>query len=125
MTVGEQEAHAGGRIVRPYTMTGGRTGVGETLIALEALVVATPNGMRMRRRFRWESARIIEHARREVAIVELAALLEVPVGVIRVLTSDLLERGAVIITEPPSELAGDTEGYTDLLQKVLDGLRSL
>lgn len=126
MTVSERdEAHVVGRMVRPYTMTGGRTGVGETLIALEALVVATANGMRMRRRFRWESAKIIEHARREVAIIELAALLEVPVGVVRVLTADLVERGAVTITEPPSEVTGDTEGYTDLLQKVLDGLRSL
>lgn len=120
-----QRIQIGGRMVRPYTMTGGRTGAGETLIALEALVVATADGMRMRRRFKWESAQIIEHARREVAIIELAALLEVPIGVIRVLTADLAERGAVTITDPPSELSGDAEGYTDLLQKVLDGLKSL
>jgi hypothetical protein len=102
-----------------------RIQIGETLIALEALVVATTDGMRMRRRFKWESAQIIEHARREVAIIELAALLEVPIGVIRVLTADLAARGAVTITDPPSELSGDAEGYTDLLQKVLDGLKSL
>lgn len=120
-----QRVQIGGRMVRPYTMTGGRTATGDDLIALEALVVATPEGMRMRRRFKWESAEIIEHARREVAIIELAALLEVPIGVVRVLAADLVDRGAVTITEPPSELAGDSEGYTDLLQKVLDGIKSL
>lgn len=120
-----QRIQIGGRIVRPYTMTGGRIAQGEDLIALEALVVATPEGMRMRRRFKWESAEIVNHARREVAIVELAALLEVPVGVIRVLTADLAARGAVTITEPPSDLADDAEGYTDLLTKVLDGIKSL
>jgi hypothetical protein len=120
-----QKVQIGGRIVRPYTMTGGRSGTGGSLIALEALVIATAEGMRMRRRFKWESAEIIEHARREVAVIELAALLEVPIGVIRVLTADLAARGAVTITDPPSELVGDSEGYTDLLNKVLDGLKSL
>lgn len=112
-------------MVRPYTMTGGRTGAGESIIALEALVIATPDGMRMRRRFKWEAAEIIEHARREVAIIELAALLAVPIGVVRVLAADLVGHGAVTITDPPAELTGDAVGYTDLLQKVLDGIKSL
>ena len=42
------ESDMGGRIVRPYTMTGGRSGVGLPNIALEALVAVTPAGMRMR-----------------------------------------------------------------------------
>lgn len=120
------EPGAGGRIVRPYTMTGGRTAT-EVPIALEALVAATPAGMRMRREFKWESAEIIANSRRETAVIELAALLEVPVGVIRVLADDLRSQGAVTITEPPSELVTDTGGevYTDLLHKVLDGIKSL
>lgn len=119
--------HTGGRIVRPYTMTGGRAGTGAPPIALEALVAATPHGMRTRRRFKWESAEIIAKSRGEVAVIELAALLEVPIGVIRVLADDLRSQGAVTITEPPSELLGDTddEVYTNLLQKVLDGIKSL
>ena len=120
------EPGTGGRIVRPYTMTGGRT-VTEVPIALEALVAATPAGMRMRREFKWESAEIIAKSRRETAVIELAALLEVPVGVIRVLVDDMRSQGAVTITEPPSELVTDTGGevYTDLLHKVLDGIKSL
>jgi len=114
-----------GRIVRPYTMTGGRTGSDLPRIALEALVTATPAGMRMRTRFRWESADIITHTRKETAIIELAALLEVPIGVVRVLAADLADKGAVTITDPPSETDVTSDGYTDLLQKVLDGIKSL
>jgi hypothetical protein len=121
------ETHTGGRIVRPYTMTGGRSGVGLPMMALEALVAVTPVGMRMRHQFRWEAAEIIANSRSETAIIELAALLEVPIGVVRVLTADLLDQGAVKITDPASESvakAGDP-GYTELLQKVLDGINAL
>ncbi|HXV72681.1 MAG TPA: DUF742 domain-containing protein [Acidimicrobiia bacterium] len=114
----------GGRMVRPYTMTGGRTSVGERPIALEALVVATAEGVRNRHRYRWESAEIIILSRKEMAVIELAALLDVPIGVVKVLTGDLLEQGAVTVTDPPTA-ATEGEGYTDLLNKVLDGIKSL
>lgn len=116
-----------GRIVRPYTMTGGRAGTQMPPIALEALVAATPEGMRRRREYKWESAEIIRRSRQETAVIELAALLEVPIGVIRVLADDLRGQGAVRITDPPSQLVTDENGevYTDLLRKVLDGIKSL
>ena len=113
-------------MVRPYTITGGRTGGEGDLIALEALVSATLEGLRLRWRFRWESAKIIELSRNETAVIELAALLEVPIGVVRVLVADLREKGAVNITEPPSEgMQGDRSEYAELLSKVLDGIKSL
>jgi hypothetical protein len=56
-----QKVQIGGRMVRPYTMTRGRSGVAMPLVALEALVAATPLGLRMRHRFKWESAEIIIH----------------------------------------------------------------
>jgi hypothetical protein len=121
------EPQVGGRIVRPYTMTGGRAGTNTPLIALEALVAATPEGMRRRQQFKWESAEIIGRSRRETAVIELAALLEVPIGVIRVLADDLRAQGLVTITDPPAELGAEAERqvYTDLLHKVLDGIKSL
>jgi hypothetical protein len=113
-------------MVRPYTMTGGRTGAGQPQLALEALVAVTPAGMRMRTRFRWEAAEIIAQTRSETAIVELASLLEVPVGVVRVLVADLQEQGAVNVTDPAMvPFADDDAAYTDLLHKVLDGLNAL
>lgn len=116
-----------GRMVRPYTMTGGRVGARTDRIALEALVAATPEGMRRRSEYRWESAEIIARSRQETAVIELAALLEVPIGVVKVLVGDLREHGAVSVTDPPSQRPTNSDGelYTDLLQKVLDGIKSL
>lgn len=106
-------------------MTGGRAVVGGQEIALEALVAATPEGMRQRHTFKFESGEIVTLARRETAVIELAALMEVPIGVVRVLSADLRAQGAVTITDPPSGPTGDAEEYTDLLTKVLDGIKSL
>ena len=120
-----QRVQIGGRMVRPYTMTGGRAGVEMPVVALEALVAATPLGLRRRHRFKWEAAEIIARSRQETAVIELAALLDVPIGVIRVLVLDLRHRGAVVVTDPPSELSGDPQGQIELLNKVLDGIKSL
>jgi hypothetical protein len=108
-------------------MTGGRSGVGLPSIALEALVAVTPAGMRMRGRFRWEAAEIIALSRKEIAIVELAAMLEVPVGVVRVLAVDLRDQGAITITEPPVATFSENADadYAELLYRVLDGIRVL
>ena len=127
MSPGQSPSMFGGRIVRPYTMTGGRTVTDSPLIALEALVAATPEGMRRRRQFQWEAAEIITRSRRETAVVELAALIDVPIGVIRVLADDLRSHGAVTITPPPSAMTADpgADEHIDLLQKVLDGIKSL
>ena len=121
------DVNSEGRLIRPYTMTGGRTGADQPYIALEALVCATPAGFRNKHQFRWEAARIIDLSRQDTAIVEIAARLDVPIGVVRVVVADLAHRGAVQISEPPSDVPASLEGYTytTLLQKVLDGIKSL
>lgn len=121
------EGQLGGRLIRPYTMTGGRTGADIPLIALEAQVSATAAGFRNKHQYRWEAARIIDLTRQQTAVVELAARLEVPVGVVRVVVADLAHRGAVQITDPPTGLTTGLDGYmyATLLQKVLDGIKSL
>jgi hypothetical protein len=106
-------------------MTGGRTGA-ESQIALEAHVIATPLGARMSDQFRWEAAEIIVLTEIGTAVIELAALLDVPIGVVRVLVGDLAEMGAVIISNPAAEVvAQGGEDYATLLQKVLDGIKSI
>lgn len=118
---------AEGRLVRPYTMTGGRTGEDVPTIALESLIAATPEGVKMKRQFRWEAERVIEVAGHGTALIELAARMDVPIGVVRVLVADLAKRGAVQIVDSPGGTANDLDGiaYTNLLKKVLDGIRSL
>lgn len=123
----EDAETARGRLIRPYAITGGRTGAESSPIALEALVKATPLGVRTRHQFRWEAARVIDLARSDMAIVELSARLDVPIGVTRVLVSDLSVKGAVTVSLPSHERATPSTGeeYTTLLKKVLDGIKSL
>lgn len=113
--------------MRPYTMTGGRTGEDVPKIALEGLIAATPEGIRIKHQFRWEAERVIEIAGEGTALIELAARLDVPIGVVRVLVADLAKRGAVQIVDSRGGAANDLDGiaYTNLLKKVLDGIRSL
>ena len=60
-----------------------------------------------------------------VGVVELAALLDVPIGVIRVLVVDLRRKGAVTVTDPPAEALDGAVGRIDLLTRVLDGIKAL
>lgn len=116
-----------GRLIRPYTMTGGRTGRDAPQIALEAQVVTTRAGHENRHLYRFEAGRIIDMAGQQMALVELSARLDVPVGVIRVITADLARRGAVQILDPPTgqTTSLDAYQYTTLLRKVLDGIKSI
>jgi hypothetical protein len=108
-------------------MTGGRTGEDAPPMALEALVAATPDGLAAKHQYRWEAENLIELAGDGTALVELAALMDVPVGVVRVLVADLSKRGSVTVVDSPGGAASDLDGiaYANLLKKVLDGIRSL
>lgn len=118
---------AEGRLVRPYTITGGRTGEDAPPIALESLVAATTEGRAAKHQYRWEAERLIELAGEGTALVELAALMDVPIGVVRVLVADLSKRGSVTVVDSPGGSASDLDGlaYANLLKKVLDGIRTL
>jgi uncharacterized protein (UPF0261 family) len=108
-------------------MTGGRTGEDAPPIALEGLIAATPEGLQTKHQYRWEAERLVELAGSGTALIELAALMDVPIGVVRVLVADLAKRGSVIVVDSPGGAASDLDGiaYANLLKKVLDGIRSL
>jgi hypothetical protein len=121
------DGEAPGRLVRPYTMTGGRTGRDLPQIALEAQIQATRVGQENRHLYRFEAARIIDITYEQLALVEISARLDVPVGVVRVVVADLARRGALQILDPPTGNATnlDSYQYATLLRKVLDGIKSL
>ena len=115
-----------GRIIRPYAMTGGRTDTGDQEIRLEAQIrtmIDPAKGVEM---YRWEARRIIEQCIQPTALIEVAARLDLTIGVARVVVADLAEDGVVRVTHnrQPASASG-TKSYNELLEKVLHGIRSL
>jgi hypothetical protein len=116
----QEDADETGRLIRPYAMTGGRTGTDGDSIGLEAQIQASTRASTHLGAYRWEAARLIELVQTPTALVEVAARLEIPIGVTRVLVADLVRDGAVVVHIPRR-----TQSFTSLLEKVLDGVRSL
>ncbi|MBP2186933.1 hypothetical protein JOM49_008459 [Amycolatopsis magusensis] len=108
------------RRVRPYTLTGGRTKsrhhlLVETLISVPTYDPALADALMP------ESRAIYERARTRASIAELSAGLTMPLGVVRVLISDLATQGAVYIHPTAHTYSHDMS----LLERVLDGLKRL
>lgn len=114
-----RDPDATGRLIRPYAITGGRTG-GDVEIDLESQIQASTRASEHLGAYRWEAAKLIDLVQTPMALIELAARLELPVGVARVLVSDLINDGAVVVHRPVA-----TQNFGSLLEKVLDGVRNL
>jgi hypothetical protein len=119
---GSAEQVQGGRVVPVYALTGGRTRSSRGPdMPVETLVTVTPAGGRAGD-LRLEYRATVELAARPVSIVEIGAVLGVPVGVARVLVSDLVEAGYLAVHLPPSSSGG---GPTpEVLERLLEGLRA-
>jgi Protein of unknown function (DUF742) len=107
-----------GPVVRPYTITGGRVDPGE--FDLIAHVVATVDDPA--RGQTPEQRNILAAATHPCAVVEVAALVDLPIGVVRVLLADLHADGLIERYDPPSTPDGPTE---QILQAVIHGLRTI
>ncbi|MEV8632844.1 DUF742 domain-containing protein [Streptosporangium sp. NPDC051023] len=107
-------------MVRLYAVTGGRTAPA-TRLAMEALVSSATSsqlGLSYVREYRAISE--ICHQVRSVA--EISALLGVPLGVARVLISDMESEGLVRVHHPRSSAGGPD---LTTLERVLSGLHRL
>lgn len=120
---------AAGPVVRPYAMTRGRTShAAEAKLDLIALVVsqgAAVGGASALddHTLSPEHLDIIERCEQQAtSVAELAADLDLPVGVVRVLVGDLLVAAHVYIHKPvpPAELPDES-----ILRDVINGLRAL
>jgi Protein of unknown function (DUF742) len=109
------------RVVPVYAITGGRTRASENDLALETLVTTTNDGLASLHQLRFERARIVELCRQPVSVVEVAAHLGVPVGVARVLVSDLHADRMLAVHLPVA--TRDGRPPREILQRLLDGLR--
>ncbi|WP_042167384.1 DUF742 domain-containing protein [Streptomyces sp. NBRC 110035] len=120
--------------VRPYSLTGGRTRFGyvllvETFVASTAELEAAgerkelPQGS-LKSTVMPELRAIVELCRRMRTVAEISALLKMPLGVVRVLLSDLADQGKIRVYGTGT---GHGTGRPDraLLERVLSGLRRL
>ncbi len=103
-----------------YAVTGGRTAP-RSGPAMEALV-SSATSMRLGPAYTREYREISELCRQVRSVAEISALLAVPLGVARVLVSDMEAEGLVRVYQPQLEA-----GLPDrsLLERVLSGLRRL
>ncbi|MBX7265487.1 DUF742 domain-containing protein [Micromonospora sp. Llam7] len=112
-----------GPVVRPYTLTGGRVRHSADGFDLVAYVFAKPDpDLAAYPELHPEHRLLVELAGRGTPVVELAADLDLAVGVVRVLLDDLLSRGLVDIHQPPRATYLPDN---DILKAVVDGLRAL
>ncbi len=117
-----------GALVRPYAVTRGRTRP-KLDIALEALVETTVRG---RTAGNAKGGHGREHQYiaalcdgRLQSLAEIAARMQLPLGVARVLIADMAADGLVAVHEPTIlDDSNDAVG-TELLERVLSGLRRL
>jgi hypothetical protein len=112
-----------GRVVPAYALTQGRTRSAGRELALEALVTATEYGRRNEAALQLESHAIVMMTTRPTSVVEIGATLKVPLGVARVLVSDLADAGYLSVSAP-IEVDGNGRPNRQILEKLLDGLRS-
>lgn len=114
----------GKSLVRPYTWTGGRTTANVDL-RLETLISVDETGVRAGLRSASPEQRsIVEMCALPRSVAEVSAVLSIPLGVARVLLSDLIEMGVLSVHETNGGSAG---GQADLMlmERVLSGLRRL
>lgn len=115
-----------GALVRPYAVTRGRTRP-RLDIAIEALVEITSRGRAGSQAgsFGREQQYIANLCDgRLQSLAEIAARMQLPLGVARVLIADMAAEGLVAVHEPTS-LDGDESVGMELLERVLSGLRRL
>ncbi len=108
------------RIVRPYTITAGRTRTTVDL-PMEATLRLQPTAEAVE----WTSdlqGRIVEVCDTR-SVAEVSALVSMPIGVVRVLLGDLVEQGFVSVQATLNDRSSHDERL-DLIERTLRGLRA-
>ncbi|WP_033295339.1 DUF742 domain-containing protein [Amycolatopsis jejuensis] len=110
-------------LVRPYFRTRGRTRPTYDL-AIEALVSTSEQGRVLDRVRVPEHRSICDLCLDTRSVAEVAALLRLPLGVVRVLIGDVAGLGLVLVHTSSSTNAGDRPSI-EFMERVLSGLRRI
>jgi hypothetical protein len=114
--------HDAGPVVRPYAMTSGRTRPTTGTFDLVSLVVATRPVSPTETGLSPEHRAIIARCTRALSVAEIAAHIDLPVGIVRVLLGDLLDRGLIEVHAPVHATHTPSE---QTFKAVINGLRAL
>ncbi len=110
-----------GPVVRPYALTGGRTRpIGETFDLLALVTAADIQSVDMML-LEPEYVDVMRLCRQPMPVADLASDLDLPLGVVRILLSDMRERGLITIRPPARTRLTDPQ----VLKDVADALRRL
>jgi hypothetical protein len=121
-TGGADSSEGASRLVRAYAVTGGRTHSHRDDLELETLISTSAHGEAAAPSLGFERRSIAALCREVLSIAEVSACLDLPLGVVRILVSDMANEQLVILHRPAS--SGERPSLA-LLERVLDGLRTL
>jgi len=111
------------KLVRPYTLTAGRTSA-SVVLPLEAPIEANESA----KNHRWlpndVRGDIVKLCATRPSVAELAARLNVPLGVARVLVGDLVRSGDLRVLATLDD-SSSVEERRELIGRTLRGLRTL
>lgn len=108
-------------LVRSYAMTSGRS-QGSVPLDIESMLRLTSEGAMARDALQFERASIAMLCEDEIlSVAELSARLHLPIGVIRVIASDLIVDGLLEAYMPSFCVADDV----DLISRLIEGVRAL
>ncbi|MBE1486589.1 DUF742 domain-containing protein [Plantactinospora soyae] len=108
--------------LRPYVLTKGRGRPSRNTIGMDTLVIATDPAPSLPLSAGRQERALLAMCRGLLSLVEVAARLELPVSVVRVLASDLVDSGHLTAR---AGSPGAAQPSRELLQEVLNGLRAL
>jgi len=123
---GDEEAYA----VRPYAVTGGRVSAASVELPMEALVEALSDPQVLRG-LTPEKKKILQLAAGQYqSVAELSAHIRLPLGVVRVLVTDLADQNHLKIHTGGTASDASTHDESgrvslSLLESVLDGIAAL
>jgi hypothetical protein len=111
-----------GPVVRPYALTRGRTRPAGAPLDLIAVVTVVPRAKPDPLGLAPEHLALLKLCQRPASVAELAADLDLPIGVVQVLLADLREQTLVRVHNPvpPAQLTD-----ARVLREVADALRRL
>ena len=134
----EDEDDLSGTMVRPYTITRGRTAPERDDLTLITVLTTAQDGPRAEfgrtgfdrtartpRGLQPEHRVILDRCRRPAAVAEVAADLNLPVSVTKILLGDLIAQGLLLARAPLSVAVAGGGVDLGLLRAVREGLRRL